>query len=125
MCTSSSTTSGCSRRDHLDRLVDRAGVADHVDAPAELGAHAGAEELVVVDEHDARRSAHASRSSIELDLGAVAGRVRSRRVPPWRAIRPTIDSRMPRRSSGTAARSKPGAAVADEHLDAARASTSA
>ena len=28
--------------------------------------------------------------------------------PPWRSIRPTIDSRTPRRSSGTAAGSKPG-----------------
>ena len=39
-------------------------------------------------------------------------------VPPWRSIRPMIDSRTPSRSSGTASRSKPGAVVADERLDA-------
>ena len=64
-------------------------------------------------------------------VGPVTGRVRatsvpsssrrSRAVPPWRRIRPMIDSRTPSRSAGTASTSKPGAVVADERLDHLRA----
>ena len=93
--------------DARDRLADRAGVADDVDQPVELGAHARAEQGVVVDEHDARdRSAHApSTSSTSVPS---PGRVWISARPPWRAIRPSTDSRRPRRSAGTASSSKPG-----------------
>ena len=63
--------------DQRDRLLDGAGLADDLDAALELAAHAGAEERVVVDEHDAWRSRR--RSSDELHLGA---RRRARCGPP-------------------------------------------
>ncbi len=44
----------------------------------------------------------------QLDLGALAGRRVDAARPPWRSMRPTIDSRTPRRSAGTAPGSKPG-----------------
>ena len=70
ICTSSSTTSGSASTMQLDRLADRAGVADDVDEAVELGAHAGAEQAVVVDEHDARE--RGSSAHHQLDLGALA-----------------------------------------------------
>ena len=39
--------------DHLDRGVDVGRAADHVDLAAELGAHAGEEQLMIVDEEHA------------------------------------------------------------------------
>ena len=51
--TSSSTTSGIELLDQRHGLGDARGLADDVDRVAELGAHAGEEELVVVDEDDA------------------------------------------------------------------------
>ena len=72
---------------------------------------------MVVDEHDAPTHDGAPRDA-ELDLGALArASTRSSREPPARSSRPWIDSVSPRRSAGTAARSKPDAAVADEHRD--------
>ena len=61
-CTSSSTTSGRVAVITRDRRVDVLGLADDVDGVAELGAHAGAEHPVVVDEHDPRRAASVMRS---------------------------------------------------------------
>src|SRR5829696_4891704 len=103
--------------DQGDGLVDRLGLPDDVDELAQLCAHAGAEEAVVVDEDDARggagvrgvRGAHAPSlgrtSSTSVPSPGVAWTVAR---PPWRAMRPTIDSRTPRRSPGTQAGSKPG-----------------
>ena len=44
---------GVELADQRHRLGDAAGLADDLDGVAELAAHAGAEELVVVDEDDA------------------------------------------------------------------------
>ena len=66
---------------------------------------------VVVDDDDARRRRRSFwlARDRQLDLGAAArARADRRRVPPWRSIRPMIDSRTPRRSAGTASGSKPG-----------------
>ena len=92
--------------DAVDRLADRAGVADDVDEAFELGAHAGAEQAVVVDEHDARQRGHQDITSSTSVPSP--GRVWIAARPPWRSIRPSTDSRRPRRSGGIAARSKPG-----------------
>jgi hypothetical protein len=85
------------------RVLDGRGVAAHLDEPVELRAHAGAEQVVVVDDHDGRHRFSTSSTSVP-SPGAVCTTAR----PPWRSIRPTIDSRTPRRSAGTAAGSKPG-----------------
>ena len=61
--------------DAADRVLDARGVAEHVDQAVELGAHAGAEQRVVVD--DARRS---SRLHHQLDLRPVARRAVDRRA---------------------------------------------
>ena len=86
-----------------DGVLDGRGVAEHVDEAVELGPHAGAEQLVVVDDHDRRHRSITSSTSVP-SPGAVCSTAR----PPWRSIRPTIDSRTPRRSAGTRAGSKPG-----------------
>ena len=99
--------------DQRHRLGDGAGLADDLDRVAELAPHAGAEEVVVVDEHDAP-AAHGClprRSSTSVPVG----RGRELAVPPARAIRPRIDSAMPCDPRGTASGSKPRAAVA--HVD--------
>ena len=96
---------GALRGDQRDRLLDAGRLADELDVALELGAHAGAEQPVVVDDRDARHAVPGSVSSTSVPApGAewIAAR------PPWRAMRPTIDSRTPRRSAGTAAGSKPG-----------------
>ena len=82
------------------------GLARDLEQRLELGAHAGAEELVVVHDQYARLGqARSSSSSTSVpDPGALEIVAR----PPWRRMRPTIDSRTPRRSDGTAAGSKPG-----------------
>ena len=72
MWTSSSTTSGFSRRIAATASSTAARLGADVDQPLELGAHAGAKELVVVDDHDAgklRRSSllPSSRASARAD----------------------------------------------------------
>ncbi len=114
---------GLVRDDRGDGLVDVGGLGDDVDRGAELGAYAGAEHGVVVDDHDAAghgaslgrgaRVGSESRTSVPSP-----GTLRTEALPPWRSIRPTMLLRTPCRSSATAAGSKPDAAVADEHLDA-------
>ena len=104
---------GALRGDERDGLLDARGLAHELDVALELGAHAGAEEPVVVDDGDARHAAPGSVSSTSVPApGAewIAAR------PPWRAMRPTIDSRTPRRSSGTRGRVEARAAVAHEDL---------
>ena len=90
------------------------GVAEHVDQPVELGAHARAEQRVVVDDDDARHGSITSSTSVPVPgvLWIVAR-------PPWRSMRAIIESRTPRRSAGAASGSKPGPAVAHEDLGAA------
>ena len=85
----------------------RPGLADDLDLVAELAAHAGAEELVVVDEHDARLHDAAPAAGVSSTSVPSPGVEAIVAVPPARAIRPSIDSASPRRSAGTAARSKP------------------
>ena len=88
MCTSSRTTSGSASR-ITATACRRPGVADDVDRAVELGAHAGAEQMVVVDEEDPRATrpfterallprcrAPARPRKQELDLGAA-------RRAPW------------------------------------------
>ncbi len=119
MCTSTSTTSG-TRADHLDRVVDLRCRADHFEFRTELGAHAGEKQLMVVDEEDARVTVplthvpltHVVASSFT--RGRVIstsvpspGVLRISAVPPARASRSTIEPEIPRRSSATAAGSKP------------------
>ena len=70
MWTSSSTTSGSSSTTQVTASSTRRGVAEHVDEAVELGAHAGAEQRVVVDDHDAV----VIELHHQLDLGARAGR---------------------------------------------------
>ena len=53
MWRSHTTRSGLVRADHLDRLVGVAGLADDVEVAAEVGAHAGPPDRVVVGEDDA------------------------------------------------------------------------
>src|SRR5205814_1827835 len=86
--------------DQRHRVVDRAGLADDLDAALELAAHTRAEESVVVDEYDALHSA--SSTSVP-----PPGWERTSARPPWRCMRPMIDSRTPRRSDGTAPGSNP------------------
>src|SRR5215211_2884531 len=97
---------GLGLHDQLDRLAHGAGVPGDVDQPVELGAHPGPEQSVVVDQHRAGERAHppiTSSTSVPSP-----GRVWIAALPPWRSIRPSTDSRSPRRSAGTASRSKPG-----------------
>ena len=69
--------------------------------------------MVVVDDHDASVIAPAPARPRCPSPGAVCTTAR----PPWRSIRPTIDSRTPRRSAGTAVGVEARPAVAHEHLD--------
>jgi hypothetical protein len=46
--------------DHGHSLADAAGVADDRQLVAELGANAGAKQMVIVHDHDARLGAHAT-----------------------------------------------------------------
>ena len=123
MCTSSSTTSGVAAAISCDRLGDRRGVADDVDEPVELGAHAGAKQLVVVDEHDARHRGHRTAPA---RLGEHAARPRCRRrARRWIVGAPAVALHAPddrlahaaavgRHGGGVEARP----AVADEDLQA-------
>src|SRR6185436_2916073 len=97
---------GLGGEDRRHCALDAVGVADDLDVGGELGAHAGAEQLVVVDDDDAR--VHSRSSSVSSTSVPWPGAVCRVAVPPWRAMRPTIDSRTPRRSGGTASSAKPG-----------------
>src|SRR5215211_4650522 len=85
-------------------LLDGRRVADDLDQVLELRPHPRPEDLVIVDDHDpgARHSSTSSTSVPE------PGALVMFALPPLRSMRPTIDSRMPRRSVGIAAGSKPG-----------------
>src|SRR5207253_4860195 len=88
-------------------LGNGARFADDVDRGRDLTAHAGAEQLVIVDENDASLhvdSLCGSRSSTSVPEPRVVTIVA---VPPARSSRPSIDSVRPRRSGATAARSNP------------------
>ena len=93
---------GLSRARSATASSTAAGLGDDVDEPLELRAHAGPEQAVVVDDHDARRLISTSSTSVP-SPGPECDAAR----PPWRSMRPTIDSRTPRRSSGTAASRSP------------------
>src|SRR5690606_15731689 len=103
---------GLGGSDPLDGGLGVGRLADHLDAVAELGPHARAEHLVVVDEEHARGAhAVASRSRVRpistLTSVPSPGVLTTSARPPWRAMRPMIDSRMPRRPGSTASGSKP------------------
>ena len=104
--------------DQRDAVVDRPGLAHDFDRVAELGPHAGAEELVVVDEDDpALHAGHrGSRSSTSVPS---PGALVTTALPPARSIRPLIDSRMPSPVRRHRRRIEAGAAVADEDGDLA------
>ena len=107
--------------DPLHGRLDVAASPSTVDAVAQLGPHAGAEHLVVVDEeHGGQRGGHppTSSSRARRRRGRVGSPSRtlgtsttisvpSPRVlctsalPPWRAMRPRIDSRTPSRPGST------------------------
>src|SRR5262249_19313928 len=91
--------------DERHGFCDAARLARDLDRRPELAAHAGAEELVVVDEHDAD---HAELlGSVSSTSVPAPGSEVTAAVPPERRIRPPIDSARPRLSGGTADRSKP------------------
>jgi hypothetical protein len=92
--------------DQRHRLLDGGRLADEVDRVAELGAHARAEQAMVVHEHDAPSHARlpGSVSSTSVPSPGAEAIVA---VPPTRRMRPSIDSAIPRRSSATRERSKP------------------
>src|SRR5438270_138226 len=86
------------------------GVADDVEVGAELGAQAGEEEAVVVDEEEPgpRGGAHDAGTGTRSCTSVPApGVLDTTAVPPTRWMRPRIDSAMPCRSEGTAVGSKP------------------
>ena len=118
ICTSSSTTSGSVATMHSIASPTVAGVADDVDEAVELGAHAGAEQAVVVDEHDARERAH--RRHHQLDLRALArARVDLRAAAV--ALHPAehrLAQPAPVGRHGVEVEAR--AAVAHEHLDVGR-----
>src|SRR5437867_800289 len=92
--------------DQRHSLRDARGLADDIDGVAELRPHAREEELVIVDEDDAalHDALRGSRSSTSVPLPGAEAIVA---LPPARCSRPSTDSASPRRSAGTAARSKP------------------
>ena len=80
---------GSALGDQLDGGAHLVGLADDLDRVAELGAHAGAEEMVVVDQEDAHLVRPRARALLvgsttvapalrhdQLDLGALARRAR-------------------------------------------------
>src|SRR5207237_4221028 len=92
--------------DQRHGLLDACRLTDHVDGVAELGAHARAEEVVIVDEDDAalHDPLRGTDSSTSVPSPGVLETLAS---PPTRSIRRTIESAIPRRSAGTAAGSNP------------------
>jgi DNA-binding NarL/FixJ family response regulator len=100
---------GAGRRDHADGLLDRAGLADDIDQSLDLGANPAPEQRVVVDDDDRRAIAHRAPLAIASTTSVPdPGTETIVAVPPCRCMRPTIDSRTPRRSSGNRSGSKPG-----------------
>src|SRR5207302_2646970 len=91
---------GVELSDEWRRLGDRARFADDVDEPGELAAYARAEQLVVVDQHDADHDSPPlgidSSTSVPLpgDEVIVAD-------PPARRSLDSMDSEIPRRSAAT------------------------
>ena len=77
---------GVALADHLDRGVDLRRAPDDDELVAQLGAHAGEEELMVVDEEDARSRGAPVIAALprhhELDLGALARRAANGRPCP-------------------------------------------
>ncbi len=102
-CTSSRTTSRVELLDQRHGIGDRPGLADDVDAVAELRADAGEEQAVIVDEDDAPFH----RGSLSSTSVPAPGALVTTELPPARSRRPLIDSRIPCLSPGTAAGSKP------------------
>ena len=104
--------------------LDVLGLADDLDRVAQLGAHAGAEHPVVVDQHHARRAVRrgAGRaapgvgSSVTVALLGISSwtsvpspsALRTWPAPPWRSIRPKTDWRRPEPVLGHGAGSNPG-----------------
>src|ERR671919_1305273 len=82
------------------------GLADDLHRPGELRPDAGEEERVVVHQDDARLhdALRSTRSSTSVPS---SGALTIVACPPARSSRPSIESTSPRRSGGTAARSKP------------------
>src|SRR4029079_14009463 len=92
--------------DQRHRRGNGAGLADDVHRVAELRAHAREEEVMVVDENDA--ALHGALLVMCSSTSVPSpGLVTTVAFPPARSSRPSIDSTRPRRSAGTAARSKP------------------
>lgn len=101
--------------DDRNRILDRRCLADDLDTwlagrgrceLRQFGSDAGAEQGVILDEdepngHRPPRGMRSSTSVPEPDLETTVA------VPPARRTRPTIESAMPRRSSGTLVWSKP------------------
>src|SRR5262249_26005812 len=96
------------RADRRHRLVDVAGLTDDLNLGTELGPYTGAAQSMVVHQDDSygrrHRAIHGSESSTSVPP---PGEVRICTVPPARCIRSRIESRRPRRSSGTVSGSKP------------------
>src|SRR3954468_24217021 len=93
--------------DGVDGRAHGPGLAGDLEQRLELRPHAGAEELVIVDDQHARPGHPRSSSTISTSVPD-PGELDTRARPPFRSIRPMIDSRRPRRSAGTASGSKPG-----------------
>ena len=98
--------------DQLDGGRDLVGLPDDLDGVAELAADPGAEEMVVVDEEDRWLvgGAHCRpglRGTLSSTSVPSPGTERMTAVPPWRCIRPRIDSAMPLRSPAIASGSNP------------------
>ena len=107
MCTSSSTTSGSRPRSCATASSTVAASPHDRTSAVELAAHARAEQLVVVDDHDAGLAHRAPWSTSSTSVPAPGG-LHDRRGPPWRSMRPTIDSRKPAPVLGDGGGSKPG-----------------
>ncbi len=108
---------GLGAADALDRRVRVGGGADDGELGPQLGPQPGEEELVVVDQEHPDGAAGAPRGNAHrpsLGRGMVMvtsvpapGSLAMATVPPWRWMRPRIESAMPWRSGGVASGSKP------------------
>lgn len=83
---------GLALADHLDGGVDLRRIPDDVELTAQLHLHAGEEQMVVIDEEDARPGHRFITSSTSVPSPGTETMVA---VPPWRLIRPLIDSAIP------------------------------
>src|SRR5450631_382774 len=102
----------CGAADHRDRARDIVRLTDDLDAVAELGPHARAEQPMIIDDHHAHRVGSRHDRAIAVAISSWIsvpnpGELRTMALPPCRSIRPMIDSFTPRRSLGTAAASNP------------------